>query len=154
MEPFAIYELDGFGAGILALCRQPNQAEDFNSIANWQPSVVVTHTQEEEFPEIKPSLPMHFLQADYDWLHLPIVDFGSPYTQDWGQALDDLLTTLNAGGRILAHCKGGQGRSGMLLLKLLVAQGEDPKDALSRIRSVRPNAVETDEQYNWAIKPL
>ncbi len=154
MEPFAIYELDGFGAGKLALCRQPNRAENFDDIANWQPSVVVTHTQEEEFPKIEPSLPMCFLQADYDWLHLPIVDFGVPNTQDWGDALNDLLGTLNAGGRVLAHCKGGQGRSGMLLLRLLVSQGENPEAALARIRKIRPHAVETDEQHNWAIKPL
>ncbi|KAB7610366.1 hypothetical protein F9L33_13775 [Amylibacter sp. SFDW26] len=154
MEPFAIYELNGFGTGTLALCRQPNGPEDFDQIADWQPSVVVTHTQELEFPEIEPSLPMHFLKAEYDWLHLPIVDFGAPDISDWGDNLNNLKATLNAGGRILAHCKGGQGRSGMLLLKLLVSQGEAPETALARIRAVRPHAVETKEQYNWAIKPL
>ena len=154
MEPFAIYELDGFRAGKLALCRQPNKPRDFDQIAKWQPTVVVTHTQEVEFPEIAPSLPMHFLKSEYEWLHLPIIDFGAPDISDWGDSLKDLLKTLNFGGRILAHCKGGQGRSGMLLLKLLVAQGEPPESALARIRAVRQNAVETDEQYNWAIKPL
>jgi len=154
MEPFAIYALDGFRAGTLALCRQPSKPKDFDQIAQWQPSVVVTHTQELEFPDIDPSLPMHFLKADYEWLHLPIIDFGAPDISDWGDSLQSLLKVLNAGGRILVHCKGGQGRSGMLLLKLLVSQGEKPETALARMRAVRAYAVETDEQYNWAQKPL
>ncbi len=157
MQPFTIYELDGFGAGTLALCRQPSDVADFSMIAEWHPQMVVTHTQEDEFPELELSLPVHFLEADYDWLHLPIIDFGIPKDTDqklWDTSLKELLSVLNAGGRVLAHCKGGQGRSGMLLLKLLVLQGENPETALARIRTVRTHAVETDEQYNWVTKAL
>ena len=38
----------------------------------------------------------------------------------------------------------------MLAMRLLVEQGETAADALARIRKVRPNAVETIQQEQWA----
>jgi hypothetical protein len=38
----------------------------------------------------------------------------------------------------------------MAVLRLMVECGEDPAQALARLRSVRPCAVETDAQLDWA----
>ncbi len=38
----------------------------------------------------------------------------------------------------------------MALLRLMVEAGEDPGAALSRLRAVRPCAVETAAQFDWA----
>ncbi len=54
------------------------------------------------------------------------------------------------GGRVLVHCMGGCGRSGMALLRLMVESGEPADRALARLRAVRPCAVETPEQLAWA----
>jgi hypothetical protein len=156
-EIFHIYQVDGFNAGVLALCKQPSSERDFAHIAEWRPSVAVTLTTEKEFPTMQKSLPQHFLEVDYDWLHLPITDYGIPDLDDrrlWQDALAQLQSILHVGGRILVHCRGGRGRSGMLLLKLLTLQGEDGEAALKRIRTTRENAVETDAQYLWATKAL
>jgi protein-tyrosine phosphatase len=156
-EAFQIYEVEGFSTGTLALCQQPASVGDFADIATWKPSVVVTLTKEEEFPVSAKSLPQHFLEADYDWLHLPITDFGIPALEDvefWQENLTQLQGVLHDNGRILVHCKGGRGRSGMLLLKLLITQDEDAEAALKRIREIRVGAVETDAQYLWATKGL
>ena len=102
-------------------------------------------------------MPLRFLEADHDWLHLPITDFGIPEPKDrdlWQDTLIQLKNILNANGRVLVHCKGGRGRSGMLILKLLILQGEDGETALRRIRDIRAKAVETDAQYIWATKAL
>jgi protein-tyrosine phosphatase len=45
---------------------------------------------------------------------------------------------------------GGCGRSGTAALRLMVEAGENPKAALQRLRAVRPCAVETPEQFQWA----
>lgn len=156
-EVFEIYEVSGFESGTLALCRQPATDADFAMISAWAPSVVVTLTGEDEFPKAGTSLPRQFLKAPYDWLHLPITDFGIPPKTDcdlWQDTLGQLQGILATNGRALVHCKGGQGRSGMLLLKLLTLQGENGEEALKRIRAVRAGAVETEDQYIWAIKPL
>jgi protein-tyrosine phosphatase len=156
-EAFEIFELSGFADGRLALCRQPDGETEYKVIDQWKPSIVVTLTHETEFSTTSPFLPQRFTEADYDWLHLPIVDFGVPNHNEknlWNETLKQLVDILKQDGRILVHCKGGQGRSGMLLLKLLVLQGESGEVALKRIRDIRPNAVETDTQYAWATKAL
>jgi hypothetical protein len=38
----------------------------------------------------------------------------------------------------------------MAILRLLVEMGEQPEEALQRLRAVRPCAVETDAQFDWA----
>ena len=51
---------------------------------------------------------------------------------------------------MLVHCRGGCGRSGMAVLRLMVEAGEAPEEALARLRAVRPCAVETEAQMDWA----
>ena len=156
-DAFEIYEVAGFGTGALALCRQPATDVEFSAVDAWSPDLVVTLTGEDEFPNEGIFLPTRFSEADYNWLHLPIIDFGTPPAADrdlWQDALEQLQDTLNTNGRILIHCKGGKGRSGMLLLRLLTLQGESGKTALARVREARAGAVETEDQYSWATKPL
>ena len=88
------------------------------------------------------------------WSHLPIVDFGRPTTdleEEWHETSRTALSALQGGGRVLIHCRGGCGRSGMAALRLMIEAGEDPHEALMRLRAVRPCAVETDGQLRWAI---
>ncbi|RLG78892.1 MAG: hypothetical protein DRO13_06660 [Thermoprotei archaeon] len=47
-----------------------------------------------------------------------------------------------AGGRVLVHCMGGIGRSGMVAAAYLVYLGRELYSAVKRIRSLRPGAVE------------
>jgi len=156
-NPFQIFQVSGHSKGLLGICKQPRNDADFRAIEAWQPDAVVSLTETTEFPQIKPSLPQRFLAAQYDWLHLPIVDFNVPTAPEhgaWQQALTRMMAVLDRDGRVLMHCKGGRGRSGMVLLKLLILQAELPEIALGRIRNIRAGAVETDAQYHWATKPL
>jgi len=156
-EPFQIYGLAGFSKGMLGICKQPSADADFAAIAAWAPVVVVTLTEEAELPNMDKSLPLRFFETDYDWLHLPITDLGVPDTKDralWLESLATLQAVMDANGKVLIHCKGGKGRSGMVLLKLLTLQGEDSDTALHRLRDIRKGAVETEAQLKWATTPL
>jgi hypothetical protein len=156
-EPFEIYQLAGIRAGMLGLCRQPVTDADFTQIDSWCPNIVITLTGKEEFPTVEKSLPLQFQDADYDWLYIPVIDFGVPASQDtklWQNTLVQLHGTLSPGGKVLIHCKGGKGRSGVVLVKLLVMQREAGESALARLRAVREGAVETNDQYKWATMPL
>ncbi|WP_306372146.1 protein-tyrosine phosphatase family protein [Pseudooctadecabacter jejudonensis] len=87
------------------------------------------------------------------WHHLPIVDFGAPdatIRHQWHEVSAQAHTLLKEGGRVLSHCFGGCGRSGMVALRLMVEAGEAPDAALARLRAVRPCAVERDAQFDWA----
>lgn len=89
------------------------------------------------------------------WVHVPTPDFGVPGTDAarvWARAEPVALSALGGGGRILIHCRGGCGRSGMAALRLMIAAGEAPEAALTRLRALRPVAVETSAQMRWAQK--
>ena len=94
-------------------------------------------------------------QAAIGWFHLPIRDYGGPEgtsRESWPNLAARLHETLDKGGAVLLHCRGGQGRSGMIALRLLVERGEEVNRALAQIRAVRPGAVETDAQVQWASR--
>jgi len=141
---FSIYELP-VGQGVLALSPMPVNIAD---VVAWTPDAVLTMTQPAEMPhEMADALRV----AAFAWLQCPVVDFGVPFADaDWGVIHNQLLTVLSAKGRVLIHCKGGCGRSGMAVLRLMIAMGEAPDAALTRLRHVRPCAVETKAQLAWA----
>jgi protein-tyrosine phosphatase len=90
------------------------------------------------------------------WVHLPVPDFAAPGPEvlaQWPSVSHMARKALAGGGRVLVHCKGGCGRSGMVVLRLMIEFGEAPEQALARLRAVRPCAVETQEQMDWAYGP-
>jgi len=88
-----------------------------------------------------------------DWHHLPIRDVSVPspaFEAVWPTQSEALRGKLAAGENIVVHCRGGLGRAGMIAARLLVESGIDPKAAIARVRAVRPGAIETSAQDDWA----
>lgn len=146
-EAFEIYEFKGHTNGMLAICKQPHTEPDFEAVADWTPDVIVTMTSVEEFE--REDFAAKITACAPQWMQVTVSDFGVPES-DLEEVVSRLSDVLSGGGRVLIHCKGGQGRSGMLCMRLLVDQGEAPKQALARIRQKRAGAVETDAQEIWA----
>ncbi|WP_370693041.1 protein phosphatase [Pseudotabrizicola sp.] len=144
--------------GTLALCPMPGRtgdyAGDLETLLAWRPALVLTMTSKLELAtKGAGTLPADLAAAGIDWLHLPVPDFGTPKadtTALWPDASARARAVLAGGGRVLAHCMGGCGRSGMVVLRLLTDAGEDPDTALTRLRAARPCAVETKAQQRWA----
>ena len=128
--------------------------DDLLAIHGWGARVVFTMTTMRELNAVGAGdMAQHMAAMDIEWHHLPIPDWGTPpqlVRQLWPAAAAAAHAALDAGGRVLVHCRGGCGRSGMAGLRLLVERGEAPKHALARLRQVRPCAVETDAQFVWA----
>lgn len=49
-------------------------------------------------------------------------------------------------GKIIMHCQGGFGRTGMMAAAYWVGKGLSAKEAIDKVRQSRPHAVETKEQ--------
>lgn len=146
-----------FGTGArLGICPMPGRGgallADVSAIFRWGPDIVVSMTEMAEMTrQGMDDLGGLLAAGNVAWAHFPIRDFGAPdKAGDWPELSARLHAVLDDGGSVLAHCYGGQGRSGMVLLRLMVERGEDPANALARLRAVRPGAVETDAQYAWA----
>ena len=144
--------------GGLGICPMPGRsgdyADDLAVIAAWHPDLVLTMTSMDELrvkgaASLKADLAAHGIA----WAHLPIADFGIPggnVQAAWPKVSTQAHTILARGGKVLAHCMGGCGRSGTAVMRLMVEAGETPEAGLTRLRAVRPCAVETPAQFAWA----
>lgn len=144
---FSISEIS-VGAGVLGLCPLP-QAMDVARLQDWRPDVVLTLVENAEAADLSPYLAPSLAAAGIAQRCFSIPDYGVP-VGDWSKASAELHAVLAKGGRIVVHCRGGCGRTGMIALRLMVELGEAPDAALARLRAVRPCAVETEAQRLWA----
>jgi len=81
-----------------------------------------------------------------DLLHLPVVDMTSPSLDQLTQAVAFMRAVLDAGGRVVAHCGAGLGRTGTVLAAYLVATGISSSNAILQVRVQRPGSIETAAQ--------
>ncbi len=154
---FVIYAL-AVGDGILALAPLPGQDGDYDGdlahLRDWKPALVISLTPDlEMLAHGAGDLGADIQDMGSRWMHLPVEDFSAPgkLTRDrWPQTSAAARAALRGGGRVLIHCRGGCGRSGMAALRLMVEAGENADTALARLRAVRPCAVETAAQMAWA----
>lgn len=148
------------GAGQLALAPVPGADGDLGAdvaaIVQWGATLVISTTESEEMQNLGAgALPEVLNAARIAWAHFPIRDFGVPEAKveaKWTGLSERARQQIEAGGHVLVHCRGGCGRSGMLMLRLMVDAGLAAEEAFQRLRAVRPCAVETDAQVVWATK--
>lgn len=150
------------GGGTLALASLPGRGGDYRGdlevFREWKPGIVLTLVTEAELAEVGGAAIGNDIQSMASrWCHLPIRDFDTPgeaFMARWPDASRQVRRALKGGGRVIVHCKGGCGRSGMVALRLMVECGEDRFTALNRLRALRDCAVETKEQLAWAFEAL
>lgn len=159
MSDFVIYALS-VGGGTLALTPLPGSSGDYAAdmahLRDWQPALVISLTTQAEMVTAgAETLGWDIQGSGTRWISFPIKDFGIPspdQTEAWQTASDAARAALSGGGRVLIHCRGGCGRSGMAVLGLMIEAGEDAGEALARLRSLRPCAIETPAQMAWALR--
>jgi len=156
LAEFEIFELPA-GGGTLALSPAPGRGSyqhDLAAILRWGAEMVLTMTTMSELERLGAEGLGDDLEVfGITWRHLPIEDFGEPTgatAESWPEVEAEALTVLAGGGKVLTHCFGGCGRSGMAAMRLMVASGEEASAALDRLRTVRPCAIETMDQLAWA----
>lgn len=160
MTKFEIAAVEA-GGGWLALCPLPgaggDYAGDLARVNGWGPALVLSMTTAAELARFGATGIGADLHAKgIVWRHLPVEDYqaDSPaLAAGWAATSTKARAILAQDGRVLVHCRGGCGRSGMAVLRLMVELGEAPEIALPRLRAARPCAVETDAQYDWAATP-
>ena len=89
---------------------------DLSAILSWGARLVLTMTPSDELEYADAAgLGDDLAAAGVLWRHLPIPDFGAPPPETallWPEASGVAHGILAEGGRVLAHCYGGCGRSG------------------------------------------
>jgi protein-tyrosine phosphatase len=79
-------------------------------------------------------------------LHLPTADRCAVAPGPLRRGVEWVRRSLRDSHRVLVHCQHGIGRSALLVLCVLVADGHDPLDAMTLIKDRRPVASPSPEQ--------
>lgn len=130
---------------------------DLEVIKAWAPQAVVTVMEAFEFDLLGvPHFAQQMADQPFRWFHLEVEDSGVPdhrFEAAWPGVKKQLLQMLKDGGSILVHCRGGLGRTGMVVASLLVEMGMSPEQAIQLTRQHRPGAIETSGQESY-VKAL
>ena len=171
-HPLEIGELP-VGAGVVGMTPCPgkrvqshfggqwerNLTADMRVVADWGATVVVTLMEGFELDQLGVGNLGNVAEAvELEWHHLPIPDMQVPdqrFERRWAHTGQVLRRKLASGERVLLHCRGGYGRTGMVAARLAVEFGARPDAALRAVREARPGTVETalQEAYVRACRP-
>lgn len=123
---------------------------DTMAIKGWGTTSLVTLMEDHEFEQLGVrQLPFKAQELGLTWFHIPIRDVSIPdarFYERWPGIGLRLMAALKEGGRVVIHCRGGLGRSGIVAALLLIEAGMDSRTAVISVREARPGAIETIQQ--------
>ena len=132
-----------------------NLRDDLRDLMAWGASAVLTLVEDYEFARLGvPEFATEIRRTRLLWYHMAIPDMSAPGTafdDAWSRYGVRVFGSLRDGERLVVHCAGGLGRSGMVAAKLLVALGAPANQAIATVRQVRPGAIETDGQVEYVL---
>jgi atypical dual specificity phosphatase len=90
--------------------------------------------------------------AGFETLHVPLRDFGRPSIQELERCVNWIDDQLDVERSVAVHCFAGVGRTGTVLAAWMVAQGQQPEEAIAELRRLRPGSVETAGQEEAIVE--
>ncbi|MDR1578596.1 MAG: hypothetical protein LBT86_10310 [Deltaproteobacteria bacterium] len=134
--------------------------KDLTTAKNWGAKLVVTLLEDQELEFLRVThLPDEAKNLGLGWWRFPVPDehpleiVGHPILDPqydvWTLPNALLRRFLKVGGKVLIHCRGGLGRTGTLVSRLLIEEGHSPQEALAKTRLARRGSVETKEQEQY-----
>ena len=91
-------------------------------------------------------------QHDIDWLQLPILDDAAPteaFETQWQAHKSAIIDVINSKGTIAVHCKGGAGRTGLVIGLILLSLGWSHDKAIKEVQKIRPVALKKAQQLTY-----
>ena len=123
----------------LAACAEPGGPEQLAWLRGQGVDILVTLTEE--------SLPRGWVDAaGLLSVHVPIADMDVPATDQIEQVMSVIDKAKAAGMGVAIHCLAGKGRTGTVLAAYFVHQGMSAREAIQKVRELRPGSIEVPEQ--------
>lgn len=149
LHPFDALELPDGGQILFTPCPGTKAADLDASVAQLKAagaSAIVTLMPNEELQANgAASLPAVCQAHDLAWFHFPVEDDAAPaagFACAWVAHSAEVLQILADGGTIAVHCKGGSGRTGLMVAMLLINRGEPLPTVIEQVQEIRPKALQ------------
>jgi len=97
-------------------------------------------------------LPQACENQNINWIQLPIPDDAAPnqaFESQWQANQSRILEVLNNKGSIAVHCKGGSGRTGLVIGVVLLAYGWSGEKVINAVQGLRPKALKHPVQLAY-----
>ncbi|MDX1751204.1 MAG: dual specificity protein phosphatase family protein [Methylophaga sp.] len=108
-------------------------------------AVLTLMTEQELQQNHVEALPEQCRENDIEWFHLPVDDDEAPseaFNNVWQNSRSKVHQLLDEGHAVAVHCKGGSGRTGLVVGQILLERGVQLADAIALVQSARPKAFQ------------
>jgi protein-tyrosine phosphatase len=113
--------------------------QDFSNL-----DVVLRLTADHEHPWIYPDA--------VEVIEFPVRDFQVP-GEGWAELIDEVIRRIESGQRVLVHCMGGHGRTGLFLASIIAKLEPELDDPVAVMRErYCIKAIETGEQEAYIFQ--
>lgn len=154
-HPFDILQLET-GAFIFTPCPGTKGVGLSQSVADLKAAgakAIITLMYDEELVKNgAQQLAIECEQAGLSWFQLPILDDDAPneaFSLAFNKHLNEILAIIKSGGSVAVHCKGGSGRTGLVIGLLMHELGYAKNDIVNQVQAIRPKSLHNSVQRSY-----
>lgn len=125
--------------GKLAALARPGSPDDLEWLRKQGIDLLISLTED-------PPNPRWVNDAGLLLLHVPVIDMEAPTQEQLERCVTSILKANAQNMGVAVHCGAGLGRTGVILAGYFVSKGLTAKNAIARVRRLRPGSIETEEQ--------
>ena len=139
---------DGFSwidKPLLAGMARPTSAEDLEWLRSQSIELLISLNED-------PPRRAWINEAGLFLVHVPVPDLTAPTFEQLQQCVSAMQKAHVQGRGVAVTCGAGMGRTGTVLACFLVTEGSSAKNAIARIRRLRPGSIENQEQEHAVVE--
>ena len=123
----------------LAALGLPSSGDDFAWLRRNDIDVLVSLTEDPPFRR-------WLNDAGLIGVHVPVPDMEAPSEAQFELILQTIDRAAKSGMGVAVHCTAGKGRTGTVLAAYFVNSGLSAREAIQKVRTLRPGSIETPGQ--------